>query len=72
MGRALLDHAFGEFYRRGVRQIVTDTDGASFTGANYLYQQVGMRIFRYEETFEKVIRPGRELRLLQQEQADGR
>jgi ribosomal protein S18 acetylase RimI-like enzyme len=64
IARALLLHAFGEFYRRGVRRAITDTDGASFTGANQLYIQAGMRVFRYEETYEKTIRPGRELRTL--------
>jgi mycothiol synthase len=64
VARALLYHAFGEFYRRGVQHIVTDTDGASFTGANHLYVQVGMSVFRREITYEKVLRMGEELRIL--------
>jgi ribosomal protein S18 acetylase RimI-like enzyme len=64
IGQALLYHAFTEFYRRGTRRIVTDTDGASFTGAPRLYQRVGMTIFRRENLYEKVIRPGKDLRIL--------
>jgi ribosomal protein S18 acetylase RimI-like enzyme len=64
IGQALLYHAFGEFYRRGVRRIVTDTDAASFTGAPRLYQRVGMRIFRRENLYQKIIRPGQDLRIL--------
>ena len=64
IARALLHHAFGAFYQRGVRRIVTDTDGASFTGANHLYAQVGMSIYRRELTFERTLRPGREWRAL--------
>jgi GNAT superfamily N-acetyltransferase len=64
IARALLLHAFGEFYRRDVRRVITDTDSASFTGANQLYVQVGMSVFRHEDTYEKVLRIGRELRVL--------
>jgi predicted N-acetyltransferase YhbS len=70
IGQALLYHAFGEFYRRGVRRIVTDTDGASFTGAPRLYQRVGMKIFRRENLYQKTIRPGREFRILSVEELD--
>lgn len=67
IARALLHHAFGAFYRRGVRRIVTDTDATSFTGANHLYAQVGMSIYRREVTFERTLRPGREWRALHAE-----
>ena len=67
IARALLHHAFGAFYQRGVRRIVTDTDGASFTGANHLYAQVGMSIYRRELTFERTLRPGREWRAMHAE-----
>jgi len=61
VGLALTRHALAEFYRRGTRVVVTDTDGQSFTGANFLYPQAGMSVFRNELLFEKEIRPGRDL-----------
>jgi ribosomal protein S18 acetylase RimI-like enzyme len=64
LARAMMYHALGEFYRHGTRRVITDTDDDSFTGANRLYQQIGMRIYRREHLYEKVLRPGTELRLL--------
>ncbi|MCP5101569.1 MAG: GNAT family N-acetyltransferase [Chloroflexi bacterium] len=64
IGRALMLHAFGAFYQRGIRKIVTDTDGASLTGANFLYTSAGMRVYRREEDYEKVLREGKELRVM--------
>ena len=61
IGRALTLHAFHAFYQRGIRKIVTDTDGANLTGANFLYTSTGMRVYRREEDYEKVIREGKEL-----------
>ena len=42
LGRALLHHAFGEFWRRGERTTGLSTD--SRTGALTLYEHVGMRV----------------------------
>jgi ribosomal protein S18 acetylase RimI-like enzyme len=64
LAKALMCHALGEFYRHGTRRVITDTDSDSFTGANRLYQQIGMRIYRREHLYEKVLRPGTELRIL--------
>jgi mycothiol synthase len=64
LARALMYHALGEFYRHGTRRVITDTDADSFTGADHLYQQIGMRVYRREHLYEKVLRPGFELRLL--------
>jgi GNAT superfamily N-acetyltransferase len=64
IGKALLYHALGAFYRRGTRRVVTDTDAQSFTGADRMYQRAGMAIFRREQLYEKVLRDGSELRLL--------
>jgi mycothiol synthase len=61
IGLALTRHALAEFYRRGTRVVVTDTDSQSFTGANFLYPQAGMSVFRNELLFEKKIRSGRDL-----------
>jgi ribosomal protein S18 acetylase RimI-like enzyme len=64
IGRALMLHALGTFYGHGVRRVITDTDAASLTGANRLYLDLGMRIYRRELTYEKELRPGAELRVL--------
>ena len=42
LGRALLHHAFGTFYRRGEARTGLSTD--SRTGARMLYERVGMRV----------------------------
>jgi GNAT superfamily N-acetyltransferase len=64
IGAALMLHAFGEFYRHGIRRVITDTDADSFTGSYRVYQRVGMRVYRRECLYEKEMRPGKELRLL--------
>lgn len=58
LGSALLRHAFGEFYRRGKRQVGLGVDAASPTGATRLYEQAGMRVSAQYATFEKELRPG--------------
>lgn len=58
IGLALTQYALAEFYKRGTRQLLTDTDGESFTQAYNLYQKVGMKIYRREIVYEKEIRPG--------------
>lgn len=64
VGQALTAAALAEFYRRGIRRVITDTDNASFTGANRLYPRFGFRPYRYEIVLEKELRAGREWRLL--------
>jgi ribosomal protein S18 acetylase RimI-like enzyme len=64
VGRALTATALAEFHRRGIRRVITDTDDASFTGANRLYQGLGFRAYRYEQVYEKELRPGVEWRAL--------
>jgi ribosomal protein S18 acetylase RimI-like enzyme len=61
VGAALLNHAFNEFYKRGTRLVLTDTDANSFTNAPRLYIKAGMSTFRQQDLYEKVIRPGRDL-----------
>ncbi|CAN5599496.1 GNAT family N-acetyltransferase [soil metagenome] len=58
---ALLHHAFGEFYRRGTRKVGLGVDASSLTGATKLYEKAGMRIFRKHDTYEKELRPGKDL-----------
>jgi ribosomal protein S18 acetylase RimI-like enzyme len=61
IGLALTLHALGEFYRRGTRKVVTDTDGQNFTGSYRLYDKAGMTVYRREELYEKEIRAGKDL-----------
>lgn len=58
---ALLQHVFGEFYRRGVKKVGLGVDASSLTGATRLYEKAGMQIFRQYNAYEKELRPGRDL-----------
>jgi GNAT superfamily N-acetyltransferase len=62
IAKGLVLHALNEFYRHGTRRVITDTDANSFTGANYLYQSAGMKIFRRDLLYEKELRAGQEFR----------
>jgi len=41
---ALLQHAFGEFYRRGQRRVALGVDAENPTGATRLYERAGMQV----------------------------
>ncbi|GHO52126.1 GNAT family N-acetyltransferase [Ktedonobacter robiniae] len=69
LGLALLHHAFGEFYQRGTRIIRLGVDAQSLTGATQLYERAGMHVERRFANFEKVLRPGRDMRTLSLDQA---
>lgn len=43
LGLALLQHAFGELYRRGLHRVGLAVDSHNLTGAIRLYQRAGMR-----------------------------
>jgi ribosomal protein S18 acetylase RimI-like enzyme len=58
---ALLHHSFGELYRRGKRKVSLDVDTQSLTGATRLYEKAGMHVQRQAVTYEKELRPGRDL-----------
>lgn len=58
LGMALLRHAFGEFYRRGTRQIGLSVDSQNTSGATRLYERAGMRSARQDDRYEKILRPG--------------
>ena len=60
LGEALLQHSFGEFYRRGTKTIGLGVDAQNPSGATRLYQKVGMYAASEFVTFEKELRPGRE------------
>ncbi|MEN8171521.1 MAG: GNAT family N-acetyltransferase [Chloroflexota bacterium] len=61
LGLALLQHSFGEFYQRGNRKVSLGVDGKNLTGALKLYKKAGMHVHRRFDSYEKEIRPGREL-----------
>jgi GNAT superfamily N-acetyltransferase len=64
IARTLMLAAFDVFWKKGFRRIITDTDANSFTNSTSLYKGLGMRPYRTEFTYEKEIRPGREVRRL--------
>jgi mycothiol synthase len=55
LGLALLRHAFGEFYRRGVRTVGLGVDAESLTGATRLYERAGMRVERQYDVYDKEV-----------------
>jgi mycothiol synthase len=61
IGEALLRHSFAEFWQRDLPRVTLHVDGSSLTGANRLYERVGMRILRAFDAYEKELRPGREI-----------
>ena len=58
---ALLQHVFGEFYKRKGYKVGLGVDGQSLTGATRLYEKAGMHIFRQLDAYEKVLRPGQDI-----------
>jgi mycothiol synthase len=58
---ALLQHSFGEFYRRGKRRGGLMVDSQNLTGATRLYERAGMHVLRQLDRYEKEIRPGVEM-----------
>ena len=61
----LLHHAFGEFYRRGQARVGLGVDASNLTGATRLYERAGMYVARQDDNYEKVLRPGIDLRTQQ-------
>jgi len=61
LGRALLQHAFTEFHRRGMPRAGLGVDSNNLTGAAQLYSQAGMQVLREFQTYELELRPGEEL-----------
>ena len=55
LGRALLLHTFHEFRRRGFHSAALGVDADSLTGANRLYESVGMRVIRRGDVYEKAM-----------------
>ncbi|MBC8508175.1 MAG: GNAT family N-acetyltransferase [Anaerolineales bacterium] len=63
IGLALLQHAFGEYYRRCFRRVSLGVDANNLTGALRLYKKAGMRVSRQFNTYEKELRSGKEIRV---------
>jgi ribosomal protein S18 acetylase RimI-like enzyme len=61
IGLALLLHSFGEFHRRGKRKVGLGVDAENLTGALRLYKNAGMHVETAFDTYEKELRPGREI-----------
>ncbi|MEO8510505.1 MAG: GNAT family N-acetyltransferase [Chloroflexota bacterium] len=58
LGRALLLHSLGEWWRRGQPRVGLGVDAASLTGATRLYEAAGMHVnIRYDQ-YEKILRDG--------------
>lgn len=53
IGKALLLHSFGEFYRRGIKRIKLSVDSKSLTNAPRLYESVGMRTIHEYHIYKK-------------------
>ena len=53
IGKSLLLHAFGEFYRRGVGRVKLSVDSKSLTGAPRLYQSAGMKTIQQYRIYKK-------------------
>jgi GNAT superfamily N-acetyltransferase len=53
IGKALLLHSFGEFYKRGVRKIKLSVDSKSLTNAPRLYESVGMKTAQQYHIYKK-------------------
>lgn len=61
IGLALLQHSFGEFYKRGIRNVYLGVDAQNLTGATRLYERAGMHVIRQYNAYEKELRAGKEL-----------
>jgi mycothiol synthase len=55
LGRALLLNAFSEFRRQGMTRAKLGVDAESLTGANKLYESVGMHVSDCFDVYEKVV-----------------
>ena len=55
IARALLLHAFAAFRERGKLQVGLGVDAENTSGAVALYEGVGMRVERRNDTYEKVL-----------------
>ena len=62
LGEALLYHTFRDFQQRGQARVALGVDASSITGATRLYERAGMQVKHQFDTYEKVLRPGVDIR----------
>jgi ribosomal protein S18 acetylase RimI-like enzyme len=55
LATALLRHSFRDFRKRGATRVGLGVDGENTTGAVALYESVGMRVVRRNDTYEKTL-----------------
>jgi GNAT superfamily N-acetyltransferase len=55
IGKALLLHTFGEFFKRGVHTIKLSVDSKSLTNAPHLYESVGMKTVEQYHVYKKTL-----------------
>jgi mycothiol synthase len=55
IGKALLLHTFGEFFKRGVHTIKLSVDSKSLTNAPHLYESVGMKTVEKYHVYRKTL-----------------
>lgn len=55
LATALLHHSFRDFRERGATRVGLGVDGKNTTGAVRLYERVGMRVARRNDTWEKML-----------------
>jgi mycothiol synthase len=60
LGLALLQHAFGELYRRGKKRAGLSVDAENITGASQLYKKAGMHVEQQYTIYELELQRGRE------------
>jgi GNAT superfamily N-acetyltransferase len=58
---ALLRHAFGEYWRRGMRRVALGVDAQGTFGAMGLYEKAGMRVSQQYAGYGKELRAGAEV-----------
>jgi GNAT superfamily N-acetyltransferase len=68
VGLALLQHAVGEFHRRGLQRVALGVDAASPTGATRLYERAGFTLAQQHATYTKELRSGEELTVAEDEE----
>lgn len=62
IGMALLQHIFGEYWKRGQKTVTLGVDADSLTGAVRLYEKAGMHVYEQRTLYELELRPGVDLR----------
>ncbi len=55
IGKQILRHVFGEFYRRGARQVGLIVDSENPSGATHFYQRVGMHVASQIRWYQKEV-----------------